>query len=300
MFERSDKPTAFRAWAGVTAPSPRGAWTLVEVLTAMAILTILLGVLLVGGKTVRNSRRGATAQQQLALLAAAVDQYANFWPKRQIGNIVIADKGWPDFIPGRVFGSCSGGIGLYEETAGFNDTVVMGAGDPAWIDDGTLALNANTCLAFQLLATSGKGPYIHDREGANLRPGSEFTISASPPFYPQFDSACVPGSGTAGRTAEVFVDPWGTPIRYFWVYRDASSTSYRGYLPVDFGPVLNDASAAGVQNASFQQVAAAALQTAAGYILESAGPNQKFGNLWKVNPTQTEIDDAADNVVISP
>lgn len=280
--------------------SLRRAWTLLELLTAIAIFAILTGAVLIGGNAVRNSRRGATAKQQLKLIAAAIDAYASFWPKWQIGGVVIADQGWPDFVPGRVFGSCARTFGPYTETPGFNDTLILDMGNPSWIDNGDLTLNANTSLVFELLATSGKGPFIHDRGGANLRPGNEFMIDAARDFYPRFDSACVAGSVNALRHTEVLVDPWGTPMRYFWVYRDASNTSYRGYLPVDFGPVLGDASPAGVQSADFQQAASTAPQTAVGFVLESAGPDKKFGNVWKIDPTESEKADAADNVMVTP
>ena len=37
-------------------------------------------------------------------------------------------------------------------------------------------------------------------------------------------------------------------------------------------------------------------KTAIGYVLESAWPDKRFGNVWKANPTAKEIEDAADNI----
>lgn len=265
----------------------------------MAIFAILTGAVLIGGNAVRNSRRSATAKQQLKLIATAIDAYAGFWPKWQIGNVVIADKGWPDFVPGRVFASCPGGLGIYTEIAGFNDTLLMGPGNPTWIDNNILDLYSIATLAYQLLATSGKGSLIQDRAGAQLNNWTEFVPDPARAFYPHFDATCIPGSGTASRKVEVFVDPWGTPMRYFWVYRDASNTAHRGYLPVGLAPVAADL----LDNGAFDQDATAGVfvpKTAVGYVLESAGPDKKFGNVWKINPTAAEIADAADNVMMTP
>lgn len=245
----------------------------------MGIFTILFGALLYGGRAVRNARNGATAKQQLALIGAAINQYASFWPKWQVGSVVVADKGWPDFIPGRLFGSCANGVGDFMTTATFNDTLTLPVN---WLDQNLHVLNANTCLAYQLMSSSGKGPYLLDREGANLRDGAEFVPGGPRPMYPAFDSACVPGATTAARSAEIVADPWGTQLRYFWVYRDPNA--HRGYVPVftaDTTDVVN-------------------FRKADGFVLESAGHDKKFGNVWKVTPSPAEIEDAEDNMVTSP
>ena len=39
---------------------------------------------------------------------------------------------------------------------------------------------------------------------------------------------------------------------------------------------------------------------AVGFVLESAGPDKKFGNVWKLNPTQYERNVAEDNVITMP
>lgn len=276
----------------------RGGWTLVEILVGVSIMLVLFGTVAFSSRIIQRSRHRATAQAQIRLIATAIDQYADFWPKWQVGPVLVAEKGWPDFAPGRTFAICVNG-GVYETIANFNDFVDYVA--PDWIDNPVGILNANTTLAFQLLAASGKGQRIQDRTGAGLRQGADFVTGATRLLYPGFDSSCVTSATGAARTTEVFVDPWGQPLRYFWVYRDASRTAYRGYLPVDFGPFQPNNSAFGVLNTEFNQPAfPAATQLTVGYVIESAGPDGRFGNLWKINPTQQEIDDAADNVTISP
>ena len=279
-------------------PTSRPAWTLVEILVSVGIIAALAGALLIGSRAVNASRRGATAKQQLQLISAAIDRYAEFWPKWKVGAVAVSDEGWPDAIPGRVFATCNSTYGPFEEVMNFNVIFYLTGPDCIYLTGNIL--NANTCLAYQLRAASGRGPLIKDGRGVNLVT-SETLIGIGAPRvqYPGFDPGCV--SGGAAKSAEVFLDPWKTPIRYFWVYRDVSRSSHRGYLPVDFAPLAADSGPFGVFNAEFNQPAApTATQIAAGYVLESAGPDQKFGNVWKINPTQQEIDDARDNITIVP
>lgn len=282
---------------GRMAAFDRRGVTLMEALVVVGIILLLSTLVLFSGRMLRESRNGAIARQQLELIADAIEQYASFWPRWEAGGVVIADRGWPDFVPGRLFGSCGGGVGPYETIAGFNDFVDLGG--VAWIDDPIFVLNANTCLAFGLTASSGKGPYIRDPEGANLVDGAKFVFDAGRILYPPFDSGCSALAG-GSKPAELFVDPWGTPLRYFWVYRDTDRTSFKGYLPVRYGAFTVGAGFGGVDDPLFFQTVGGLRQKAVGYVLESAGPNRKFGNVWKTGPTNQEIQDAADNIVVTP
>lgn len=274
--------------------------TLVEVLVSVIIVVVLSGIVLLTSKTVRDSRMRSTAEQQMAMMAGAIERYAAFWPRWETtsatGKVVVADKGWPDFIPGRLFVP-SGLGGPFDAVPGFNE--VSGPYDPTKFDvtdivyssgrqsfesaaGASLAghvLNANACLAYALTASTGKGPFIEERPGAGL---AELTVvhkQSSPPGYPPYVG------GPPLKRQEVFVDPWGTPYRYFWVYRDNSATdrAYKGFLPV---------TTADTTSADFHK--------ADTFVLESAGPNKKFGNVWRVNPTTSEIDDAWDNLTVMP
>jgi type II secretory pathway pseudopilin PulG len=281
-----------------TTRSRRSAWSLTEILVTTGIIGVLGGALVVGSRVVSASRKVAGAKVQLRLIAEAADRYSEFWPKWKIGSVTIADKGWPDAIPGRVFATCNSTFGPFEEIANFNDTVDLST--PAdWIAQTGNIFNSNLCLAYQLRSSAGKGPFIRDGRGVDLVTSQTLVAAGSPAvLVPSFDTSCVP-SGGAAKPAEVFLDPWGTPIRYFWVYRDATRTSHRGYLPVDFAPLANDSGAYGVFNMAFnQQAAATATQVASGYVLESAGPDKRFGNVWKINPSTQEIADADDNPVV--
>ncbi len=273
---------------------------MVEVLVSLIIVIALVGIVLLTGKTVRTARMRATAEQQMAMIAAAIEQYAAFWPRWEFldsaGKVVVADKGWPDFIPGRLFVRSSLG-GPFDPLPGFNEAsgsydpfrfavtdIVYSQGRRSYDSESSSllaghVLNANACLAYCLTAASGKGPFIEDKPGAGLVEMASLHKQTSPLVYPPYSGS------TQARRREVFVDPWGTPYRYFWVYRDSnvSDRAYRGFLPV---------TTAITTSADFHKADA--------FVLESAGPNKEFGNVWRANPTTSQLDDARDNLTIMP
>ena len=289
--------------------------TLVEILVALSILLVLFGIVVMTSKIAGDSRRRSTAQQQMAQLGAAINQYASFWPAWNIGGTMYSQKGWPDFIPARLFAS------PYTTVPGFNDAarikfdvnngvtrynplnenydIVSPALYPADQPDQVSVFDANVALAYQLTAPVGKGPYLRVGEQTvlvdiqNEKVISPIALLNPPqpitdPFYPS--------NGSGSTRAQVLIDPWGTPLRYFWVYRPKTlpvgQIAYRGFLPV----VTAD-------------VADPNFRIADGFVLESAGPDKKFGNVWKLVPdplpanfetNDTDIRFAADNIIISP
>jgi prepilin-type N-terminal cleavage/methylation domain-containing protein len=272
----------------------RRAFTLVEILVAVAIVLLLVGLILFGGKAIRESSRRSAAQQQLALISKGIDQYAAFWPKWKIGGLVLSDQGWPDFIGGRLFDPA-----VFTTIVPFNNHLtydVMGGipwprpinenQDYVGIGD---VLGANVCLAYALTATAGRGPYLSPDDTTILkdvldpglmdafnRTGDAAAIRLNP-LLPGWLNSTI----SAARRAQVLVDPWGTPYRYFWVYRDAQA--YSGFRPVPTALLTSPD-----------------LRTAEGFVLESAGPDKRFGNVWKASPTAVEIRDAADNLMVRP
>ena len=265
--------------------------SLVEMIVVLAIITVLAGIVLVSSKVLSGSRRQAIAKQQLALLSTAIDRYASFWPAWKVGNVVVAEKGWPDFNPERLFPTTA-----FSTVTDFNDGDFRFVTQPQF--DALNMLNGNACLVFALQVPIGKGPYITHHADVNLRLASEIQRPLPQPQYPTLAGV------TENKMRELIVDPWGTPIRYFWVYRDnesnASNRSYTGYLPVGYGAIFFGAGAGGIDNADFLQADGVTRQTAVGFVLESAGPDKLFGHVWKVNPTQQEIDQASDNLMIKP
>ncbi len=266
---------------------------------AVGIVSLLLSIVIVGSRSIIASRARSTAQQQMAAIASAIDRYAAFWPRWEIGGVVVADKGWPDPFPVRVFNPSR-----YQMVAPFNSHVqfrVAGAGsgviksklnclpntDPESVierdrvlaNDGTGGdvLGANVCLTYALLAKTGQGPYLEQDDASVLiRRVSDIDAGTAQAILP------APLAGFANVPAEALVDPWGTPYRYFWVYRD--SNAYQGYLPVTTADVTSGA-----------------FRKAVGFVLESAGPDRKFGSLWQLGtPLICDINEAADNLIITP
>ena len=283
--------------------------TLVEVLVVLAIIIVLTGITLVSTKLISNSRKEAAAKQQLSMLATAINHYAEFWPPWKVvqgtTDFKIAEKGWPDFIAGRLFPTTvPGGAIAFSSVTDFNDNgVVFPLPFQEWNPNAPIdwdLLAANACLAYSLTVKAGKGPYLK-LDDPNLLDLRTYRggVNVANPMYPNL------GGGVA-ESRKIIMDPWGVPIRYFWVYRDvqptAATRAYTGYLPVDYGAFHAVGGTAGeIGDPAFHQSDANSTpKVAVGYVLESAGPNQKFGNIWRVNPSQAEIDDASDNILIKP
>lgn len=251
------------------ARSSRSALTLVELVIAVTILLVLISAVIVTGRMARDSRKKTQAQQSLATIANAINEYASFWPAWKVGTVKVADKGWPDFIAGRLFDA------PYPLVADFNDYVNLYA-PPVGADN---VLNANECLFYSLTAEVGKGPYLKP----DISQDRQYSLS------PAGLARLYPGQSAGARPRQRILDPWGTPYRYFWVYRVPNPTldplivAHRGYLPV---------LTADVTDPNFR--------TAIGFVLESAGPDKLYGNVWKVNPTTQEILEAEDNLIVSP
>ncbi|MEE8384437.1 MAG: prepilin-type N-terminal cleavage/methylation domain-containing protein, partial [Dehalococcoidia bacterium] len=276
----------------------RSGFTLAEVLVAVTLVIVLTGIVLLGGQAIRSSRKLAAAQQQLALMAQAIDQYVSFWPRWKVGSTVVAEKGWPDFIPGRLFE-----LSTFEAVSGFNDHLAYD------LEDGIVqfdrqdqnldvvgsghVMHGNICLAYCLTASSGKGPHLLENDTAVLKDvGDPVLMEGFQRLGQALVRPLLPAYvGTSGsKRAQVLVDPWGTPYRYFWVYRDTASAptprAHAGYLPVLTADMGGDDDPPP--------------PTAEGYVLESAGPDRKFGNVWKVNPSGSEIEEASDNLTLMP
>ncbi len=238
--------------------------TLAELLISLAILGTLSVLVIIGTKALLRSQARSVANQQMTMIAGAIDRYASFWPKWKIGDVTIADQGWPDYIPGRLFDQA-----IFDTITPFNDDLQFDIFLP---ED---SLSANVCLAYSLTETSGGGPYLDlDDDGALFKDIGQVAPTVNP-LLP-----AVTGQGRA-RRARVLVDPWGTPYRYFWAYRESDPAAPKGFLPVF---------TADIANASFRK--------ADRFVVESAGPDRKFGNVWRLNPSQQEINEAFDNLVV--
>jgi len=275
---------------------------MLELMVAIAIILVLVALAIVGTRAAQGYARKSNAEQQLKLLSNAIDQYTSFWAPWKAGAVVVAEKGWPDFIPGRLFASTANGgpfppdpfnASLTYDNEGGNSGITYDAAGDMTVSEGDVE-HASECLVYALTSTSGKGPYIRDEMRGDL-------LFVHPDeFYPTLVS------GAPAQSRAEFVDPWGTPYRYFWVYADdaTSNRAHKGYLPVNIGVFSTSSSPLGSGNSSVNnplfRTPNGKYKTAVGYVLESAGPDKRFGNVWKANPTQKEITDAADNLSVTP
>lgn len=285
--------------------------TLVELLVSMAILIVLVSLVGISGKAVRTARMRAVANQQMAVLANAIEQYASFWPRWDIisgtSKIVVAEAGWPDWSPRRLFTP-----GVFESVPDFNDTAAArlfdvtdiaatagykGFEDPDNPQAAGDVLNANACLAYALTAPTGKGPYLSEKDAVQLADLLTVHKADQAPQLPPY------AGGSAAARRRIIMDPWGTPYRYFWVYRDPeadlSQRAHRGFLPVDYAPAHDGADPdGGVLNAQFYELGQP--KTAVAFVIESAGPDRQFGNVWRQSPSPEDIDRADDNLIVMP
>lgn len=315
MIQADEVMNGLKAYNPKGGPRRRGV-TLAEILVAIAIISVLLGILIVSGRAVLRSQKRSDAMQEIQMVAAAIDKYATYWPAWEIANnngnpVKVADRGWPDYIPARLFDASTGQSAFnVDQTGRFNDPANPGfyyavddrvsvgfsgllemVGQADRLIEGSV-LNGNICLAYALTSKTGKGPYLAiDDDDAMLNDVANAVPTYSPTYpRPATGSAtALHGTSAAGRKL-MLVDAWGTPYRYFWVFRKNGTPS--GFAPVAVADVNQASNAPGAANNDL------VFHKAVGYVLESAGPDRKFGNRWIVNPMQADIDEAADNIII--
>ncbi len=282
----------------------RGAFTILELVVAIAIITVLVGLVFVSGRAAHGWMKKSTAQQQMALIASAIEAYSDAWPSWKGGQVVVADKGWPDFIPGRLFPSI--GLNSFNLVSNFNvdafynieDGISYAPNDDKMTIEAGDAVNGAECLFYALTSATGGGPFF---TGEAME---ELIFSHPDEFYPI-------RSGQPDLMRSEFVDPWGVPYRYFWVYRDDQWTVPAGWtwpeqLPkglvaVAYG-AFHDVQAAAygyIDNPNFIQNSGRR-QKAVAYVLESAGPDKRFGNIWQQSPSLMDMERAEDNLIVMP
>lgn len=259
--------------------SHRHALTLAELLVAVTIMVLLLGLLLVAGRAVQNSIKRSRAQAQLQLLARAMERYAEAWPAWccDLNGKPVSDAAWPHWSAAAVFDTSQG----WSSYAGFNvDRTRILADDD---DDGGTGrgdiLSSNETLAYSLTAAvPGGNPLIQVADVA-------VDGSVPPEIYPD------PTGAARGVRRRRLYDPWGAPYRYLWVARD--SQSYAGWRAITSADPTQAADPSADPDDPF-------FWTAQGFVIESAGSDGLFGNVWKRSPTEPERRNAEDNLTIRP
>ncbi len=263
------------------------AMTLPELLVVMAIILLIFSLVFLTARTVLGSSRRTRAQAQLQLLAAAIDRYAAAWPlwRDATGN-PVADKAWPHWSPWALFplppyDYSSANCGMLFPSPP-NPSPVFTPSDDDAIDAVGQFTGRNdvgqssACLAYSLTTPALGQTIMKDDDGV-------FKMIADREY---------PALGGRTTAIRVTLDPWGHPLRYLWVIRDADPANTSGWRAISCA----DPTMAGVNDPNNDPFFA----RAQGFVLESAGPDGRFGYQWKRNATQQELTDAADNLVVRP
>ena len=247
--------------------------TLVEVMAAVAIVVVLLGVAVVATRKVIDSAKKSSAQTAMRLMASAIEEYSRFWPAPK-GR---AAAGFPEWDFGRLWG-----ITENADQRDSGKTMQEQVADQARRDDPAFFANgdhwdrpseSNECLAYGLLAEVGGGPYLRNPPSGlvvvvlNASGGSQMLDRLS----------SVRGAGTipsnaTGQPVRRLVDPWGTPYLYQWLDGQDRPIPLNPDDPNDYGVY------------------------AARYRLISAGPDGMFGNEGKVDTDGDGVGDTAVDV----
>lgn len=261
--------------------------TLPELLVSVAILLLIFSLVFLTARTVLGSSRRTRAQAQLQLLAAAIDRYAAAWPvwRDAVGN-PVADKAWPHWsswalFPVPPYDYSSPNCGMSNPlppnpspvSVPSDDDVSNASGQFTGRDD---VERSSACLAYSLFTPAMGQSIMKDDAGV-------FTAVAEKEY---------PALGGRTTALRVTLDPWGHPVRYLWVIRDADPANTSGWKAISCA----DPTTAGVSDPNTDPFFA----RAQGYVLESAGPDGRFGYRWKRNATAQELLDAEDNLVVQP
>lgn len=262
--------------------------TLIEILVAVAIIAVLAGLLLVAGSTVQKSFRTTQAKTQFAVLANAIEQYTQAWkPWVAPSGAKLADKGLPDWSGRRLFPQPGdiyddGGSQFQSDDINNPSMADLNFDDDDMGGDEDIE-HAAECLGYCLTAPVNGGPFLKDlpQGMANVHDDE---------FYPERT-----GAGAQIRRFEL-VDPWGRLLRYFWVARDSQAPlGYRAVFSADYRLLPGGGNTPPPDGGP-------RIAKAVGFVVESAGPDGKFGNQWRRNVAAGSAlqVDAQDNIVIKP
>lgn len=296
MSRRSDE-----TWlcGGPARPSGRGAplrrgLTLVEILVAVGLVLLIFALVAMTTKLVQATARRTRAAAQVQTLAAAIEAYSQAWPTwRDCGNSPVADRAWPHWSPYMLFplqncltnpqytyaapsAQILCGLTSVNQRDMSDDDSIDPVGQPTGRDD---VGQSSACLAYSL-SVPAAGKKLLDN------PDTLFKV-VNDRAYPRIAAAA------PFEVIRLPLDPWGVPLRYMWVVRDPDPTNPSGWRAITFADA-NDPARPTNPNADPFYAAAQ------GFVLESAGEDGRFGNIWKRNPTPQEIEDAKDNATVRP
>ena len=274
--------------------SARRGMTLVEVLVAVGLVVVIFTLVTMTTKRVSATARRTRAAAQVQTLAAAIEAYSQAWPMwRDCGNSPTADRGWPHWSPYTLFPlqNCAAvpqytyvaptaqiqcGLTSVNQRDMADDDSIDPVGQPTGRDDVGQSV---ACLAYSL-SVPAAGKKLLDSPDTMFKPINDRA-------YPRI------GPAAPFEVIRLPLDPWGNPLRYLWVVRDPDPTNPSGWRAITFADANDPARPTNPNNDPFYA-------TAQGFVLESAGEDGRFGNIWKRNPTAQEMTDAEDNPRVRP
>jgi len=290
---------------GAKTPFTRRSLTLVELLVSVTILVLLAGALLTAGRAVQNSLRRGGAEARLKVLAEAMECYVRAWPPWLAPDgSVAADRAWPNWSAWRVFDTTAG----FATVGGYNDAATR-TRDPSDDDapfDGDDrdpasprydVVVAGETLLYALMASSlGRTCFDAETHRDLLRVREAASVLPAAVSYP-----LPTGVTDRYRFRRMLVDPWGRPYRFLWVVRDVRS--YSGWRAITSADSADGATPANVP----PDPAAVFFSRAEGFVLESAGLDGRYGNVWRPIPgtpaqqdSHRDVLNAQDNILIRP
>jgi len=296
MSMRSDESwhRGIRARSCGDAAGARRGLTLVEILVAVGLVLLIFALVALTTKRVQATARRTRAAAQVQTLAAAIEAYSQAWPMwRDCSNTPMADRAWPHWSPYMLFPLQDCGANPQYTYAAPSGQVLCGltsvnqrdmtdednidpVGQPTGRDD---VGQSSACLAYSL-SVPAVGKKLLDN------PDMLFKV-VNDRAYPRIAVAA------PFEVIRLPLDPWGVPLRYLWVVRDPDPTNTSGWRAITFADANDPARPTDPNADPFYSAAQ-------GFVLESAGEDGRFGNIWKRNATAQEITDAQDNQTVRP
>lgn len=252
----------------------RGGWTLVELMVAILIISILAGLSLSVGSAILGSSDIRRTEDLLTLLDAATQEYALLEGREPTYGI----NGQPDPDQGAFRGSRYE-LNLGAVLAGGNGCDGCGGGLQQVLDFNTSELPSESQLVCsqwcQVDGCTGGGDAVYEGIGAsfllmlNDRPASRTILAAIEPDLLLKIKAQLPTSGGAELFDSIMpIDAWGNPVLVVLSGHGREGADTFGYPRKD---------ADGSVRTKEEQMLGPALRQHTYFV--SAGPDGKFGNI---------------------
>ncbi len=260
-----------------SATERKCAFTLVELMVAIAVLVILIAALLKLVSGISEKAKITKTQSEIKLLADAAEafkQSSGYYPLSVPYDAWVNSSVWQDFVNKM---NWNGNNGHPDYKNYFDPDLAEGDYRPefAWVDTPT---NIHM-LAFQLIQVSGANSVIENLK-QNHKVDKQKAFSPSPKeTWEATDSVCKLMHPLDGRWHPVYQpqDAWGTPLRYWagkitdWAKSQSWDDDIQALISEKLG------------------------ENNWGFFIESAGPDGHFG-WWGDGSAAYSEQDIQDNI----